>query len=175
MLATLSACNIVSAPIGGWLCDRWGVRPVGALGLTSVAVGLFAMSALNSDSAIWHPAATIAMVGLGVGWFQSAAYALMLGSVPADRYGTASGAMSLAQASGTVFCVAVVGAIFAALSDQYALSSAIDPDQAFLLAYRDAFRIGGTTAVIGAGLFAVFARQPVPRINRIPNVKSCSS
>ena len=100
------------------------------------------------------------MVGLGVGWFQSAAYALMLGSVPADRYGTASGAMSLAQASGTVFCVAVVGAIFAALSDQYALSSAIDPDQAFLLAYRDAFRIGATTAVIGAGLFAVFARQP---------------
>ena len=160
MLATLSACNIVSAPIGGWLCDRWGVRPVGALGLTSVAVGLFAMSALNSDSAIWHPAATIAMVGLGVGWFQSAAYALMLGSVPADRYGTASGAMSLAQASGTVFCVAVVGAIFAALSDQYALSSAIDPDQAFLLAYRDAFRIGATTAVVGAGLFAVFARQP---------------
>ena len=120
--------------------------------MTSVAVGLFAMSALNSDSAIWHPAATIAVVGLGVGWFQSAAYALMLGSVPADRYGTASGAMSLAQASGTVFCVAVVGAIFSALSDQYALSSAINPDQAFLLAYRDAFRIGGTTAVIGAGL-----------------------
>ena len=145
---------------------RLALRPVGcasgrsALGLTSVAVGLFAMSALNSDSAIWHPAATIAMVGLGVGWFQSAAYALMLGSVPADRYGTASGAMSLAQASGTVFCVAVVGAIFAALGDQYALSSAIDPDQAFLLAYRDAFRIGATTAVIGAGLFAVFARQP---------------
>ena len=61
-------------------------------------------------------------MGLGVGWFQSAAYALMLGSVPSERFGTASGAMSLAQASGTVLCVAIVGAIFAALSERYEAS-----------------------------------------------------
>ncbi len=162
MLATMSASNIVSSPAGGWLCDRWGVRPVGAVGLAGVAVGLLAMSQLDGQSAIWHPAAAIAVVGLGVGWFQSAAYALMLGSVPAERYGTASGAMSLAQASGTVLCVAVVGAIFAVLNDYYAGGSGggATAGAAFLLAYRDVFRIGAATAAIAAGWFALLARQP---------------
>ena len=30
MLAVMSTSNILSSPVGGWLCDRWGVRPVGA-------------------------------------------------------------------------------------------------------------------------------------------------
>ena len=158
MLAVMSTCNILSSPVGGWLCDRWGVRPIGAAGLTFSAIGLFAMSLLGADSAVWHPAAGIAVVGLGVGWYQSAAYALMLGTVPADRYGTASGAMSLAQASGTVLCVAIVGAVFSALSDQYATNHAAS--DAFLLAYRDVFRIGAVTAAIAAGIFAIRARQP---------------
>ena len=163
MLATMSCCNILSAPAGGWLCDRWGVRPVGSIGLALTAAGLLAMSLLDGGSAIWHPAAGIAVVGLGVGWFQSAAYALMLGSVPAARFGTASGAMSLAQASGTVFCVSVVGAIFAALNDYYAGAGAgvgVGVGDPFLLAYRDVFRIGAGTAALSTIAFALRARQP---------------
>ena len=160
MLAALSGSNIVSSPVGGWLCDRWGVRPVGALGLAGVATGLLSMSFLDAESAIWHPAATIAVVGLGVGWFQSAAYALMLGSVPPERYGTASGAMSLAQASGTVLCVAVVGAIFAALNDHYTAVQGINAGEAFLLAYAAVFRSGAATAAAAAIWFALMARQP---------------
>ena len=158
LFAVMSTCNILSSPVGGWLCDRWGVRPVGTLGLGITAAGLAAMSALDDGSAIWHPAAAIAIVGLGVGWFQSAAYALMLGSVPSERFGTASGAMSLAQASGTVLCVAIVGAIFAALNDHY--QTGMPADGAFLLAYRDVFRIGATTAALGAMWFGLRARQP---------------
>ncbi len=158
LFAIMSSSNILSSPVGGWLCDRWGVRPVGALGLGMTAAGLLVMSALDDGSAIWHPAGAIAIVGLGVGWFQSAAYALMLGTVPAERFGTASGAMSLAQASGTVLCVAIVGAVFAALSDHYAVSRA--GADAFLLAYRDVFRIGAATAVLAAIGFGLRARQP---------------
>lgn len=163
MLATISTSNIVSSPIGGWLCDRWSVRPVGTLGLSAVSAGLLAMSLLDADSAIWHPAATIAVVGLGIGWFQSAAYALMLGSVPAARYGTASGAMSLAQASGTVLCVAVVGAVFAGLTDYYAAGGATATG-AFLMAYRDAFRIGAATAALAALWFGLTAGKPAGRV-----------
>lgn len=158
LFAIMSTCNILSSPVGGWLCDRWGVRPVGAVGLALTAMGLLVMSALDDGSAIWHPAGAIAIVGLGVGWFQSAAYALMLGSVPSERFGTASGAMSLAQASGTVLCVAIVGAIFAGLSDHYEASLSVG--EAFLLAYRDVFRIGAVTAALGAVWFGLRARQP---------------
>ena len=158
LFAIMSTCNILSSPVGGWLCDRWGVRPVGALGLGMTATGLLVMSELDAGSAIWHPAGAIAIVGLGVGWFQSAAYALMLGSVPTARFGTASGAMSLAQASGTVLCVAIVGAIFAGLSDHY--ETTLSVSEAFLLAYRDVFRIGAVTAALGAIWFGLRARQP---------------
>lgn len=158
LFAIMSTCNILSSPVGGWLCDRWGVRPVGALGLGMTATGLLVMSALDDGSVIWHPAGAIAIVGLGVGWFQSAAYALMLGSVPSERFGTASGAMSLSQASGTVLCVAIVGAIFAGLSDYYEASLPVA--DAFLLAYRDVFRIGSITAALGAIWFGLRARQP---------------
>ena len=158
LFAIMSSCNILSSPVGGWLCDRWGVRPVGAVGLGLTATGLLVMSALDDGSAIWHPAGAIAIVGLGVGWFQSAAYALMLGSVPSARFGTASGAMSLAQASGTVLCVAIVGAIFAGLSDHY--EATLPVGEAFLLAYRDVFRIGAITAALGAIWFGLRARQP---------------
>ena len=158
LFAIMSTCNIMSSPVGGWLCDRWGVRPVGAVGLGLTATGLLVMSALDDGSAIWHPAGAIAIVGLGVGWFQSAAYALMLGSVPSERFGTASGAMSLAQASGTVLCVAIVGAIFAGLSDHY--ETTLPVSEAFLLAYRDVFRIGAITAALGAIWFGLRARQP---------------
>ena len=159
LFAIMSSCNIISSPLGGWLCDRWGVRPVGAVGLSLTATGLLVMSGLDDGSAIWHPGGAIAIVGLGVGWFQSAAYALMLGSVPPERFGTASGAMSLAQASGTVLCVAIVGAVFAGLSDHY---GATRPSaEAFLLAYRDVFRIGGTMALLGAAWFGLRARQPI--------------
>lgn len=158
LFAIMSTCNIVSSPAGGWLCDRWGVRPVGAVGLGFTATGLLVMSALDAGSAIWHPAGAIAIVGLGVGWFQSAAYALMLGSVPSERFGTASGAMSLAQASGTVLCVAIVGAIFSGLSDFYEVR--LEAGEAFLLAYRDVFRIGAATAALGSVWFGLRARQP---------------
>ncbi len=158
LFAIMSSSNILSSPVGGWLCDRWGIRQVGALGLGMTAAGLLVMSAMDDGSAIWHPAGAIAIVGLGVGWFQSAAYALMLGTVPPERFGTASGAMSLAQASGTVLCVAIVGAVFAGLSDHYAASHTAS--DAFLLAYRDVFRIGATTAGMAAIGFALRARQP---------------
>ena len=158
LFAIMSSSNILSSPVGGWLCDRWGIRQVGALGLAMTAAGLLVMSAMDDGSAIWHPAGAIAIVGLGVGWFQSAAYALMLGTVPPERFGTASGAMSLAQASGTVLCVAIVGAVFAGLSDHYAASHTVS--DAFLLAYRDVFRIGAATAGMAAIGFALRARQP---------------
>ena len=158
LFAVMSTCNILSSPVGGWLCDRWGVRPVGTVGLGLTATGLLVMSGMDGASPIWHPAGAIAIVGLGVGWFQSAAYALMLGSVPSERFGTASGAMSLAQASGTVLCVAIVGAIFAGLSDHYEVSR--PAGEAFLLAYRDVFRIGAVTAALGALWFGLRARQP---------------
>ena len=67
------------------------------------------MGFLDNGSGLVQVGIRISVVGLGLGLFQAAAYDLMLGSVAPDRFSTAAAALSLAQASGMVLSVAVIG------------------------------------------------------------------
>ena len=153
--------------VGGWVCDRLGTGVVGLLGMAVLAAGLLFVSFADQDSQLSLVALGMAVVGSGLGLFQSAAYALMLSSVPTDRMGTASAALSLAQAGGTVFSVAIVGGILA-LSQDYHTSAGLPADgisaaaaqtQAFVLAFRDVFRLGAVVAVVGILVFALAGPQ----------------
>ncbi|MCH9014009.1 MAG: hypothetical protein IIA68_13275, partial [Proteobacteria bacterium] len=95
------------------LCDRLGISPVGLFGLLILALGLMSMSFLGTDSGLSQIVLRIGLVGAGLGLFQASAFTLMLSSAPPERLSTASAALSLAQSSGTVMSVAVVGGIFA--------------------------------------------------------------
>ena len=148
--------------LGGWLCDRWGTGPVGLLGLGVLAAGLLLVSFSDQGSSLSRVALGMAVVGSGLGLFQSAAYALMLSSVPGQRMGTASAALSLAQAGGTVFSVAIVGGILAWSQDYHlanllgeGISGAAGESRAFILAFQDVFRVGAAVAVLGLLVFAL--------------------
>ena len=126
------------------MCDRTGTLPVGLLGLIVSAGGLAYMSFLDASSGLFQIGLRIAVVGIGLGLFQAAAYALMLGSVSSGRFGTASAALSLGQAFGSVLSVAVVGGIFALSSDYHlddlagtGLAQAKQESEAFIQAYQD--------------------------------------
>ena len=108
----------------------------------------------------------IAIVGMGLGLFQAAAYALMMSSVPSERYGTAAAALSLSQAFGTVLSVAVIGGVFALSNDHHLSALAqqgIAPDdleaRAFIQAFHDVFWLGGAIAALGAGAFLLSWRR----------------
>ena len=174
MLAVMAALNIVFSGVGGWLCDRAGPMVVGTAGLVVMSGGLLYMGYLEADSSLDQVGLRIAMVGAGLGLFQSAAYALMMSSVPAERFGTAAGALSLSQALGTVLSVAVIGGIFAA-SNQYhlggllgtGLSPAEMGGRAFMLAFRDVFWLGAALNLAGAGTFLLSRlRSPAPSMGR---------
>ena len=162
MLAAMALFYTGLSWIGGWVCDRLGTGLVGLLGLTVLAAGLLFVSFAGQDSQLSRVALGMAVVGSGLGLFQSAAYALMLSSVPTDRMGTGSAALSLAQAGGTVLSVALVGGILA-FSQEYHLaglsSEGINPaarqTQAFVLAFRDVFRLGAAVAGLGMIVFAL--------------------
>ena len=159
-LAVMASLNTAFAGVGGWICDRVGTLPVGVLGLFIMAVGLMYMSFLDADAGLSQVGLRIAIVGIGLGLFQAAAYALMLGSVSSERFGTASAALSLGQAFGTVLSVAVVGGIFA-LSNEHHLDRLADTGlpllqqeaKAFISAFQDVFRLGAVIAVAAAGIF----------------------
>ena len=162
LLGVMAVLNIVFSTLGGWLCDRIGVQPVGVAGLAAVAGGLMYMGFLDSQSGVAQVGSRIAIVGAGLGLFQSAAYALMMSSIPPERFGTASAALSLAQAFGTVLSVAVIGGIFAASTGFHlgdlagaGLTPGDRDAQAFIMAFQDVFRIGAAVVVVSAGVFTL--------------------
>jgi MFS family permease len=160
MLALMAGLNVAGSAVGGWLCDRAGDAKVGTAGLALLALGLFAMSFLEGGSDLFQVGLRISVVGSGLGLFQAAAYTRMMNSVPAGNLGTASGALSLAQAFGTVFSVATVGGIFA-LSNSHHLAQLVGSglaaqaaeDPAFMLAFQDAFRLGSSIVALATVVF----------------------
>ena len=166
LLGVMAGLNIAFSTLGGWLCDRIGVQPVGVAGLAVVAGGLMYMGFLDSDSGVVQVGSRVAIIGVGLGLFQSAAYALMMSSISPERFGTASAALSLAQAFGTVLSVALIGGIFAASTGLHLgdlAASGLTPEdrdaQAFIMAFQDVFRIGGAAVVVSAGAFTLSRRR----------------
>ena len=172
MLAVMAGLNIAFSIMGGWLCDRTGPKAVGVTGLIVLAAGLFVMGFLEGQSTVGQVAASIALVGGGMGLFQSSAYSLMMGSVPAERFGTAAAALSLAQAFGTVLSVSVTGGLFALRSGFHldglaagGLTPVEMEARAFILAFRDVFWLGAVIVVMGAFTY-LLAGRPSRRQNQ---------
>ena len=166
MLAVMALLNTGFSGAGGWLSDRIGTLPVGVAGMLVMAGGLIYMGFLDGSSGLDQVGLRIAVIGIGLGLFQAAAYASMLDSVAPERFATASAALSLAQASGTVLSVAVIGGIFD-LSEEHHLGSltgsglplAEQEAKAFIQAFQDVLRLGAAIAIVGAGVFLLGQRK----------------
>ena len=172
LLAVMAGLNIGFSIAGGWLCDRTGPRVVGVTGLVVLAAGLLVMGFLDGQSTMGQVAGSIALVGSGMGLFQSSAYSLMMGSVPPERFGTAAAMLSLSQAFGTVLSVAVTGGLFAVSSGFHldglaggGLTAAEMEARAFILAFRDVFWLGAVI-VLGSAFTYLLAGRPYGRLNQ---------
>lgn len=172
MLATMAFFYTGLSWIGGWVCDRMEMGTVGVTGMAVLTGGLFFVSLCDQETSLLRVALGMAVVGSGLGLFQSAAYALMMRSVPRERMGTGSAALSLAQASGTVFSIAVLGGVLAFSQDHHLAKLASEglgeralETRSFVLAFQDVFRIGASVAALGGVVF-VLARIPKLSLSR---------
>ncbi len=166
MLAAMALLNTGFSGFGGWLCDRTGALPVGVAGLVVLAGGLAGMSFLDASSGLAQVVIRIAVVGMGLGLFQSAAYASTMSSVAPDRLGTASAALSLSQAFGTVLSVALIGGLFALINERHltelagaGLTLQELQGRAFIQAFQDIFRLGAAIACLGSFMFLLSPRR----------------
>ena len=155
LLLMMTLATALSAPLGGWLSDRW--RPArsmsGALAIGCAA--LIWMSGLEPDSAIWEVAVGLLASGAATGLFQSASANLIMGTMPRDRLGAGGGAMGLARGLGTALSVAVMGAAFAALESARAAQPSAGGGDAFASTFQDTYRIAAL--ICAAALAASFA------------------
>ena len=148
LLMLMTVATTLASPLGGWLSDRW--RPVYTItgGLTVATAAMVSLSVLDAGSSVVQVALGLIGVGVATGLFQSANANLIMGSMPADRLGMGGGIMGLSRGLGTVFSVAIMGAIFSARVS--AREASLPEDQAFILAFQDTYRIA-----VGLGLAAI--------------------
>ncbi len=144
---------LVIAPIAGIVADRTDTRILSSFGMGVMAVGLFLLSRIEADTANSYIVMAMAVTGIGSGLFQTPNNSAVMGSVPADSRGVASGMLATARNVGMVMGVGLSGGLFALFSGRAPgqvterISGMIAQKEAFIYALRYTFLIASGLAV----------------------------
>nr|WP_268239949.1 MFS transporter [Streptomyces fuscichromogenes] len=98
---------LVAGPVSGYLSDRFGARLFSTAGLLVVTVSFLGLLALPVDFDYGLFAALLLLNGIGQGMFSAPNTSSIMGSVPAEYRGVASGMRSTFQNSGTALSIGV--------------------------------------------------------------------
>ena len=143
-----TATLLLVAPLAGTLADRFGNRPVLVIGLLLKAAGLGWIAAVaTSDTSYTALLIPLIVEGIGTSMAIPVVQSAMLGAVPSDDIGKASGVNGVSQELGGVFGVAILVALFTTVGSYVSAT-----------AFSDGFTvaIGACAAfALGAAIIAV--------------------
>ncbi|WP_020614074.1 MFS transporter [Sediminispirochaeta bajacaliforniensis] len=100
------------APVSGAISDRFDGKYISAAGAFVLAAGLYLLSKLTIDTRIAYIDISLVIIGLGFGMFQTPNNSAIMGNVPQEYRGTASGTMATMRNIGMALGIAVSGALF---------------------------------------------------------------
>ncbi|WP_086723017.1 MFS transporter [Streptomyces carpinensis] len=98
---------LLAGPVSGHLSDRFGARLFSTTGLLLVAASFVGLLTLPVDFAYGPFAALLFLSGFGQGMFSAPNTSSIMGSVPSQHRGVASGMRSTFQNSGTALSIGV--------------------------------------------------------------------
>ncbi len=100
------------APLAGKLADHLGARPLTASGMALVTTGLVLLGLIRPGAV--GMVGLLALIGVGLGLFTSPNNAAIMGSVPKNQAGMASGILNMSRGMGTALGLALTGVVFTA-------------------------------------------------------------
>jgi EmrB/QacA subfamily drug resistance transporter len=164
-LAPMAVMMITVAPRVPRLVARFGVRPVGPVGLALMAGGLAVISTMGIDSSYWHLLAGCLLLGLGMALATTPATAAIIDSLPEAKQGVASAVNDAAREVGGALGIAVLGSV---LADHVGrLGPGMDP-AAFVDGFSAALLVGA--GVLATGALIVAWRAPSRRTQAAPRL-----
>jgi EmrB/QacA subfamily drug resistance transporter len=144
-----TAMPMIVAPIAGAMTDRIGGHRLLGAGLALQALGLAWIATVSTPTTPYADLVLpFAISGIGMGLFFAPVANVVLGSVPADAEGQASGANNAIRELGGVLGVAVLAAVFAH-------AGGYESGQSFVDGMNPAVYIGA--AIVALGSVAAFA------------------
>ena len=105
LLIPLEIVIFVLSPISGRLADRYGSRVLSSVGLAFNAAALIWFSTLTAKSSYTAVLVSLLLFGLGMALFSSPNVSSVMGSVPAEKRGVASGIRMTLNSTGGVLSV----------------------------------------------------------------------
>jgi EmrB/QacA subfamily drug resistance transporter len=112
VMTPLAAVVIVSSPSAGTLSDRIGPKWLMFSGMLVTAVGFYlTMRAMVADASWTGLVLPFAVSGFGIGMVMPVMTSAVMGSVPVEKAGQASGVISSMRQIGSVLGIAVMGAV----------------------------------------------------------------
>lgn len=107
-----SVIIVMVAPIAGWLSDRMGSRLLCTVGSGIIVIGQFFIASLSIDASVPRIILPLLLIGFGWAIFNSPNQSALLGSVPRDKVGTASGMNTTTARTGGAMGVALSATLF---------------------------------------------------------------
>jgi len=160
LLAVSPVLGGIVAPFSGYLSDRFGPRIISLIGLLLMTVGCFFISTFNAQLTELGYIVRVAPFGIGLGMFQSPNNSAILGEVPPERLGIASGLLSLSRTFGQITGVAVIATLFAVLTLSFAPAADVTtaPPEALVFGVQRTFQIAALVLLVAAALVAFLWR-----------------
>lgn len=116
LIFPVSLTVMISAPLGGRISDRMGVRLPATLGLILTSLTVFSFSFLTAGTSEYSILWRQILLGLGIGLFNPANNSAIIGSLPREKVGLASSFMALSRNLGMVVGVAFAEMVIALAS-----------------------------------------------------------
>lgn len=164
MLAMAPFGTLLASPISGWLLRRFAARHLSLCGLFLLAGGLLGVGQWQANSPAAFMAATLWLMGFGLGLFQVANMDFVMGVIPRFQQGVAGSLTVLARTIGVVSCATAGTLVFDLLRSYYTISlqeantvAAAAEAQAFVLAFQWVFS-GAAALVIATAVLAWSSR-----------------
>lgn len=104
------------APVAGLLSDRLKPRIVSLVGLLLLLLGCWGMSTFDTNLTVLGYIVQIALFGMGVGICLTPNSSAIMGAVPQERLGIASGLLSLSRTLGLTTGLSLLGTLFSVLT-----------------------------------------------------------
>jgi MFS family permease len=127
LLAILPLTLGITAPLSGWLSDKFGTTLMTVIGLTVLLIGYSRFGLLGTDTSKWGFVLILLPIGIGMGAFQSPNNSAIMGSVPPHQLGVASGLLAITRTLGQTTGIATLNALWA--SRVFVYAPGVSPDE----------------------------------------------
>ena len=152
-LVAISATTLVLSPIAGRISDKVGTSLPCALGVASMCIGMLLLGRLGPSPSLVAVVLGLLVFGTGMAIFEAPNTSAIMGSVPPQRLGVASGLMALSRNLGTTVWMPIMGAVFTAIvlssAGMPSSNNVIDaPAQALVKGVTGAYRIAAMILLV---------------------------